>query len=99
MSNTKQRPKSEVADTEREAAVGFHHSAGLPELLRALNLSLIVTTYQAQRVFTFAPNGDRLSMLMRIFERPTWRRPAKTIRERAAITSASPWRSPVARPP
>jgi len=53
-------------------AVAYLHSAELPELLRTLGISLVVTTYQAQRVFTFAAGkSDRLSMLMRIFERPT----------------------------
>jgi len=56
----------------KELAVGYLHTTNFPELLRKLNLSLIVTTYQAQRILTFSPSGpEKLFMLMRIFERPT----------------------------
>ena len=63
---------SNDSSTKREAAVEYYHTAGVVELFRRLNLSLAVTTYQAQRVFTFSANqSERLSMLMRVFERPT----------------------------
>ena len=52
-------------------AVEFVHTTEALEILRSIGASLFVTTYQAQRLFTFAVGTDRLSMFMRIFERPT----------------------------
>lgn len=56
---------------EKEPVVGFVHSPIIFELLRRYNLSLLVSTYQAQRILLFTAGPERLSMLMRTFERPT----------------------------
>lgn len=55
----------------KEASIGYVHTNNFPELLRSLNLSLLVSTYQAQRILAFSPRPDKLFMLMRIFDRPT----------------------------
>lgn len=55
----------------KEASVGYVHTSNFPELLRSLNLSLLVSTYQAQRILAFSPRPEKLFMLMRIFDRPT----------------------------
>lgn len=57
--------------SEREPVVGYVHTEGLPDFLRSHRLSFTVTTYQAQRTLTFSGAARRMSMLMRIFERPT----------------------------
>ena len=54
-----------------EPVVGYVHTAGFPALLQSLKISLLVSTYQAQRVILFTANGPKLSGLMRSFERPT----------------------------
>ena len=55
-----------------QSAIEYLHSKDFPELLRRLNISLAVTTYQAQRLLTFSPSGpEKLFMLMRVFDRPT----------------------------
>ena len=51
--------------------MGYVHTSNFPELLRSLNLSLLVSTYQAQRILAFSPRPEKLFMLMRIFDRPT----------------------------
>ena len=56
---------------EREPVVGYVHTEGFPEFLRRNRISFTVSTYQAQRTLTFSGAGPRLSMLMRVFERPT----------------------------
>ncbi len=56
---------------EREPVVGYIHTESFPDFLRRNRLSFTVTTYQAQRTLTFSGAGPRMSMLMRIFERPT----------------------------
>ncbi|HEY1683521.1 MAG TPA: TIGR03032 family protein [Tepidisphaeraceae bacterium] len=54
------------------SAIEYVHSTNFPELLRSLNISLAVTTYQAQRLLAFSPQETgKLFMLMRVFERPT----------------------------
>ncbi len=62
---------SDLADEEREPVVGYVHTSDLPQLFSRLKISLLVTTYQAQRILAFSSNGEKLSMLMRVFERPT----------------------------
>ncbi len=57
--------------SEKQKAVEYVHTGNFPELLRQLNISLFVTTYQAQRVLVFSPNKEKLFMLMRVFPRPT----------------------------
>ncbi len=54
-----------------EPVVGFVHSTGFAELCTKLKISLLVSTYQAQRIVLFSANGPKLSGLMRGFERPT----------------------------
>ena len=80
---------SEAENDSREPAVGFHHVGPIPEFLRTHDMSLIVTTYQAQRVLVFSPKENRLSMLMRIFERPTglWVEPDRM----AMVTKTQIW--------
>ena len=58
-------------DEKKEAAVGYVHTTNLPEILKQLKISLLVTTYQAQRILAFSPQNEKLFMLMRIFDRPT----------------------------
>lgn len=61
-----------MSDAQSQPAIGYVHSKNFPEMLRQLNVSLAVTTYQAQRLLTFAPSGpEKLFMLMRVFDRPT----------------------------
>lgn len=55
----------------REPVVGYVHTQGFAALLQQLGISLIVSTYQAQRIVVFTSNGTKLSGLMRTFERPT----------------------------
>lgn len=62
---------SPAAPEVRSPAVEYVHTAAIPDLLRTLGASLIVTTYQAQRILAFSVREQRLSMLMRIFIRPT----------------------------
>lgn len=62
---------SETTDN-REPVVGYVHTKNLPELFLSQRLSLLVTTYQAQRILAFAGQpSQRMSMLMRVFPRPT----------------------------
>jgi len=67
---TPQTPSSKSPES-KEAAVGYVHTSNLPELLRSLKISLLVSTYQAQKVLVFSPRSEKLFMLMRTFERPT----------------------------
>lgn len=67
-----EKQKSNKLPDEREPVVGYVHTTNLPELFNRLSLSLFVTTYQAQRILCFTtPNKERMSMLMRVFPRPT----------------------------
>jgi uncharacterized protein (TIGR03032 family) len=47
-----------------------HHSAGLPQILRALGCSMILSTYQSDRVIMVRSDGDRLNTHFRAFPRP-----------------------------
>lgn len=47
----------------------FKHSSGLADLLSQLKCSLLVTTYQAGKLVVVRPQQDRLSMLVRTFDR------------------------------
>jgi len=67
----KEKIKTKPSDEKKEPVVGFVHSPGLVELFKQLKISILVSTYQAQRVLLFTANGEKLSMLMRTFERPT----------------------------
>ncbi len=59
-------------DPVRDKAIAFVFSNGLPELFRSLRLSLAATTYQAQRLMLFsASNENKMTLLMRVFPRPT----------------------------
>ncbi len=66
-----QPSSSNKVDGAAAAAVGYIHTTEIPTFLQANKLSLIVTTYQAQRILVFSAGKERLSMLMRSFERPT----------------------------
>jgi uncharacterized protein (TIGR03032 family) len=59
------------AEEIKEPVVGFTHSPGLLDLFKQLKISLLVSTYQAQRILLFTAGERKLSMLMRSFERPT----------------------------
>src|SRR4051812_35182998 len=48
----------------------FVFSEGLAELLNRLNISLLVTTYQAGKLMAVRAAGGRVSTLMRSFEQP-----------------------------
>lgn len=68
----KEEREEKNSDDKREPAVGFVHTTNLPSFFQQLRISLIVTTYQAQRVMTFsAPSPEKLFMLMRVYPRPT----------------------------
>lgn len=62
-----------VAATEtKKPAIEYGYSHGFPSILEAMGCSLAVTTYQAQRLLTFAPtSAGKLFMWMRVFDRPT----------------------------
>jgi uncharacterized protein (TIGR03032 family) len=71
-SSLKIPPTSKIdREVPKEPVVGFVHSQMLSDLFRQLKISLLVSTYQAQRICLFTVKQDRLSMLMRSFERPT----------------------------
>lgn len=48
----------------------YEYSDGFPQLLQQLGLSLAVTTYQAGKLMVIRSDGQKLSMLLRSFERP-----------------------------
>ncbi len=59
-------------EKQGEAAVGYVHTTNLPEFFQMNALTLVVSTYQAQRILCFnALTSNKLSMLMRTLERPT----------------------------
>ncbi|NDC37980.1 MAG: TIGR03032 family protein [Proteobacteria bacterium] len=71
MINAATKIPSASSTEPKETSVGYVHTSNFPELLRSLNLSLLVSTYQAQRILAFSPRPEKLFMLMRIFDRPT----------------------------
>lgn len=52
----------------RQVAVDFQHSANLPDLLTRLEASLVVSTYQAGKVFTVGAHEGRLRIAFHHFE-------------------------------
>jgi len=60
-----------MSEEEKEPVVGYIYSPQVYELFKALNFSLLVSTYQAQRTLLFSAGDNRMTMLMRTFERPT----------------------------
>jgi len=56
---------------EKAPVVEYIHSSNVPALFESLGLSLLVSTYQAQRIMALSPNGPKLMMLMRTLPRPT----------------------------
>ena len=56
---------------QMDPAAGYSYSTALPGLFRSLGISLLVSTYQAQRIMAFSAREDKLFMLMRLLERPT----------------------------
>ncbi|NLF24296.1 MAG: TIGR03032 family protein [Deltaproteobacteria bacterium] len=72
LSCAKHKKSLKKAKREREPCIAFVHTTNLPALFQDLQISLLVTTYQAQRVMTFsAPSRSKMFMLMRVFPRPT----------------------------
>lgn len=68
---TKKEEEKDAVD-KREPAIAYIFTTNLPGLFQDLNISLLVTTYQAQRVMMFsAPSPEKLFMLMRVYPRPT----------------------------
>ena len=64
--------KSAPSEKKREPAVGYSFTPEIPALLSSLGASLLVSTYQAQRLMTLSSTAKGgLFMLMRVFERPT----------------------------
>ena len=59
------------APETKKPAVEYVHTNNIPELFSKLNISLIVSTYQAQRIMSFSSNKTKLNMLMRVVPRPT----------------------------
>lgn len=59
------------AAENKAPAVEYVHTTNIPELLANLNCSLLVSTYQAQRIMSFSAGKEKLSMLMRVLPRPT----------------------------
>src|SRR3954451_13851819 len=59
-------------DTPGTAAVPFHYTQtdGFVALLTQLGMSLLVTTYQANKLLVARAAGAGLSMLVRTFDRP-----------------------------
>ncbi len=66
------RDRPPAAPETTPAAVAFHYSQtdSFVALLRQLGASLLVTTYQANKLLVARAAGDGLSMLVRTFERP-----------------------------
>lgn len=52
----------------RQVAVDYEHSANLPDLLERLGASLVVSTYQAGKVFTVGTHEGRLRIAFHHFE-------------------------------
>ena len=54
------------------APVEFRYSQtdAFPTVLRQLGASLVITTYQANKLLVARATGEGLSMLVRTFERP-----------------------------
>lgn len=46
------------------------YSDNLPQLLKGLNISLIASSYQAQRVFLMRSDGDKIDVNFKSFKRP-----------------------------
>jgi len=50
--------------------VQFVFSPDTPALLTSCNITLLVSTYQAQSLLLFSPRGEKMSMLIRVFGSP-----------------------------
>lgn len=61
---------AEDVESERQAETPIHyeHSRGLPDLLRRLGTSLVVSTYQAGKVFTVGVHEGELTIRFHHFE-------------------------------
>jgi len=53
-----------------DSPLRYVHTEGLPQLFNQLGISLAVTTYQAGKLMLIRPAGEKLSLLMRSFEKP-----------------------------
>jgi uncharacterized protein (TIGR03032 family) len=69
MSTVRSAPRAAPA---APAAVEFRYSQtdAFPALMRQLGASLVITTYQANKLLVARATGDGLSMLVRTFDRP-----------------------------
>jgi uncharacterized protein (TIGR03032 family) len=65
-------PQPQSSSNGSPAAVAFHYTQteNLPTLLHQLRASLLVTTYQANKLMVARAAGNGLSTLVRTFERP-----------------------------
>jgi len=76
MTNTNPLPKPEENEqptqekrAEEESPFRFNYSDGLAQALGRLNITLWVSTYQAGKLAVFRAHGDRLTMLLRTFDK------------------------------
>src|SRR5687768_4929531 len=65
-------PAAPGTPTVRPASVAFHYTQteSFGALLNQLGASLLISTYQANKLLVARANADGLSMLVRTFERP-----------------------------
>jgi uncharacterized protein (TIGR03032 family) len=63
-------PQPEQPGQTAPEPIRYVHSASFPSLLAQLNLSLVVTTYQAGKLMLIRSAGGKLSTLLRSFEQP-----------------------------
>ena len=62
--------EQETGKTSQEAPLRSVHTSNFPDLLRQLNLSVLVTTYQAGKLVILRADGDKLNTHFRNFEKP-----------------------------
>ncbi|MEI6331429.1 MAG: DUF4915 domain-containing protein [Pseudanabaena sp.] len=58
-----------TAKSEEAVAVQYQHSAGLPELLTGLDMSVLITTYQAGKVVTLGVHEGKIQGRFTHFDR------------------------------
>jgi len=64
------QPAPAPAGPEEEASFTSSHTSNFPTMLRALGISLVVSTYQAGRLIFLRAEGDILNTHFRIFNTP-----------------------------
>ena len=60
--------KNETAEGRQETPIHYEHSRGLPALLDNLGAALVVSTYQAGKVFTVGVHAGKLAIRFHHFE-------------------------------